>query len=287
MRPLPLVLLAACGGVSSHLAKTPAPATVAVLPVSGTADPGARELTRALFTARLAALGFHVVENSYVDRMLSERGLLRDPEAFDTKAMPAKDLAAALGVDAVLVSSDLDSSSFNVFILRRQSVSGNVRLVDRQGSEWWSASYTASQTGGFLLKSGQVLSELRAQGEHGTPMATVALVDEFVEDVADTLPAQTPGGPAIGPGVPLVLADVAVERGPSPIAGCERLVVTAQSHEAAELEFDAPPTLAGVPMAHAGKMFVGAADVPVGKATAVKVHARSPYGELRMAEARK
>jgi hypothetical protein len=252
MRTLPLVLLAACGGVSSHLAKTPAPATVAVLPVSGTADPGARELTRALFTARLAAIGFHVVENSYVDRVLSERGLLRDPEAFDAKAMAAKDLAAALGVDGVLVSSDLDSSSFNVLVLRRQSVSGNVRLVDRQGSEWWSASNTASQTGGFLLKSGQVLSELRAQGEHGTPMAIVALVDEFVEDVADTLPPQTPGGPAMGPGVPLVLAAVAVERGPSPISGCERLIVTAHSDEAAELEFDAPPALMGVPMAHSG-----------------------------------
>ena len=129
-----------------------------------------------------------------------------------------------------------------------------------------------------------MLSELRAQGEHGTPMATVALVDEFVEDVAATLPQQNPAGPPSGPGMPLVLANVAVERGPSPVPGCERLV-TAQSDEAAELQFDAGERLKGMPMAHLGKSFKGAADVPAGAAVPVTVRARSPYGERRTAEA--
>ena len=288
MRLLPLLLvLSACGGVSSHVAKGTAPATVAVLPVGGSADLGARELTRALFAARLGALGFHVVENAYVDRLLTERGWLRDPETFDVKAVPVKDAVLALGVDGVLLTADLDSSSFNMLIYRRQSVSGSVRLLDRNGAEWWSASYTASQTGGLLLKSGQVLSELRAQGAHGTPMATVALVDEFVEDTAATLPQQVPVGPPQGPGVPLVVANVAVERGPSPVPGCERLVVTAESHEAAELDFDVGDKLTSVPMAHQGRSFVGSADVPAGATGAVTVRARSPYGERRSAEARK
>src|SRR5262249_1660342 len=151
-------------------------------------------------------------------------------------------------------------------------------------AEWWSASDTAAHTGGLLLKSGQVISELREQGEHGTPMATVALVDEFVEDVAGTLPQQTPKGPATAPGLPLVVGEVAVERGPSPLPGCERILVTAHSDEASELEFDAG-NVRGVPMAHAGKVFRGAADVPSGAGSAVVVHARSPYGEKRTAEA--
>jgi hypothetical protein len=115
-------------------------------------------------------------------------------------------------------------------------------------------------------------------------MATVALLDEFVQDVAGTLPQQMPQGPPPGPGVPLVLGDAVVMREASPLPGCERILVAARSDAAAELTFDVG-ALRGVPMARDGTLFRGAADVPTGGPAAVTVNARSPYGEKRTMEA--
>ena len=282
--PLPLLLLAACGGVASRVAKDKdAPRTIAVLPFCGSADPGARELVRALFCARLAERGFQVAAADYVDGVLAEHGWLRDPEGFDGKGLPLPAVVAALGVDAALVGDGLDAGGFNLLLVRRQSVGGTVRLVDRNGEPWWTASDTASTTGGFLLKSGQVLSELRAQGEHGTPMATIALVDAFVEDVTATVPEQ-PRSPAPAP--PGLRLGAIVVRSEPAGAGVERVIVRADAAAAAQLSFDLGNDLRGVPMAPQGDGFVGAHDVAAGHgASQVQVHARGPFGaDTRPAE---
>jgi hypothetical protein len=82
-----------------------------------------------------------------------------------------------------------------------------------RGGRYWSADHTAGATGGFLLTSGQVITELRAQGEHGSSMASLALVDELVGDVVETLPhGKAPSPPA---GEPFV-QQITVRRQPMP-----------------------------------------------------------------------
>jgi hypothetical protein len=273
--------------VSFHVQKEePPPRTVAVVPIGGTADVGARELARSLLSARLAERGFDVVAAEYVDHVLSERGWLRDPEAFDRAALPAREAAAALGVDAVLCADSLDRAGLNLLLYRRQSIGGTARLLGKDGVEWWSASYTASATGGLVLRSGQVITELRAQGEHGTPMAALALIDAWVESVAETVPRQERPGAPTAPGLPLGLGAVRVSSEASPVTGQRRVVVRAEAHPLAQLEFDVAAAR-GVPMARAGDAFVGAIDVPAaGGPLAVTVRARSPYGQSETAEGR-
>lgn len=287
-----LIPLSACSGVTARVASDmPAPRSVAVLPISGSADPAARELARSLLASRLAAQGFQVVEAGYVDRVLSERGWLRDPEAFDIQQVPSGDAVRALGVDAVLRCDGLDAHSFNGLVLRRQSVGGAIHLVGADGREWWQASGTNANNGGFLLQSGQVFTEIRDQAAHGSPMAMVALLDGFVEDVIASVPSQPPPGAPLSPGLPLQLSDAAVERVPMPGSNRLRLRVRATATAGCQLTFDVEGVLSGVPMvrsttkAAATSAFQGEADLPNGTVGRVLVHIESPYGDRQSVEA--
>lgn len=284
--------LSACSGVTAHVAPDmPAPRSVAVLPISGSADPAARELARSLLASRLAAQGFQVVEAGYVDRILSERGWLRDPEAFDIQQVPSGEAVRALGVDAVLRCDGLDAQSFNGLVLRRQSVGGAVHLVGADGREWWQASGSNANNGGFLLQSGQVFTEIRDQAAYGSSMAMVALLDGFVEDVIASVPSQPPPGAPLSPGLPLQLSDAVVERVPAPGPNRQRLRVRATATVGCQLTFDVEGALSGVPMARTASpaaatgAFQGEADLPHGSVGRVRVHIESPYGDRQSVEA--
>jgi hypothetical protein len=289
---IPLLALAACSGVSANVASNmPAPRSVAVLPIRGSADPAACELARALLSTRLAAQGFQVVQASYVDRVLSERGWLRDPETLDMQQVPIGEVVQALGVDAVLRCDGLDAHSFNGLVLRRQSVGGALHLVGADGREWWNASGSNANNGGFLLQSGQVFTEIRDQVAHGSPMATVALLDGFVEEVIASIPSQPPPGAPLSPGLPLRLADAVAERAPVAGDGRQRLRVQTTATAACRVTFDVEGVLTGVPMtraaaaASATSVFQGEVDLPAGKVGRVLVHVESPYGDRQSLEA--
>ena len=176
MLPVTGLVVAACGGVS-HSVRTdlPMPVTVAVLPFAGPAAGELRASARQLVHSRLQARGYAAPELAHVDRVLSERGWLADPDRFDAARIEPAAVIGALGVDAVVFGTDVDLSSLNVVLLRRQAVCGRFALVDAQRRELWQADHAAGSFGGFLLTSGQVFTELRAQGEHGTPMASQRL----------------------------------------------------------------------------------------------------------------
>jgi len=282
--PLPL-LLAACSGLSSTLHDDlPQPHTLAVLPFAGDAPPPTRELARGLFAARLRELGYRVVEPVYVDRVLAENGWLADPDAFAMSALPLADAIVRLGCDGVLVADELDESHYNLLLLRRQAVTGHLRILDRAGREWWTASHKVAKTGGFLLQSGQVLTELRAQGMHGNSAATIALVDGLLEDIAATLPRDERSVEPTAPGRPLQVGAVEVQR--SGAAGT-RLLVNATATPGACVWFDLGGDLVGVPMTGSGDRFTGAIDVPAGVATTtLRVRARDPFGGEQQAEVR-
>jgi hypothetical protein len=273
---------AACGGVN-HVLRTElaTPDTIAVLPFAGTAHGDVRDATRALLHSRLQARGYRMVELSFVDRVLSERGWLRDAAKFDPALLVLPDVIEALGVDAVVVASDFEESSFNLLILRRQSFGGQLALQRRDGC-WWSANHAATVTGGFLLTSGQVFAELNAQGSHGTPMAMLALIDEFTSDVAATIPEhkaseRSDSAPE--------LSNVTWKLEPVR-PGVQRLVVQAKSTPGAELRFDAAGG-SGVPMAALPgqpDQFRGARELAADVAVpAIVVCARNAFGhEVRV-----
>ncbi|MBL8728277.1 MAG: hypothetical protein JNM25_07605 [Planctomycetes bacterium] len=238
------LLLAACGGVHHAVHReVPAPKTVAVLPFAGPADASVRDGARALFASRLRARGYQTVELAWTDRVLTEHGWLRDPARFDASALPLRDVATALGVEALVLGHDFDESSFNIWLLRRHSFGGLLALQHGDGRTYWSANHAAATQGGFLLTSGQVFTELRAQGEHGTAMATLALVDEFTADVADTVP-QRDAAPRTTQPPELRDASVAIDRRPD---GTAWLVVEARSSAGVDVRCDVG-TLVGVPM---------------------------------------
>jgi hypothetical protein len=274
-----LLLLNACGGVSYELHDDVSqPRRIAVLPFGGSAMPGVRDATRQLMKSRLQGRGYHVVDAAWVDCVLTQHGWLHDADTFDPQSLPMADAMAALGCDAVVVGRDFGESRFNILALRRHVVGGRVAITNAAGRDYWSASHDASTFGGFALTSGQVFEELRAQVEHGTPTATLALVDEFVEDVTATIPPHLPAPP---PPLPLALRDVQVHKTPSPEGG-QRLVVEAHAASGASLRFDLAPNLAGVPMtAVAGDMqhYRGVQDLPADLSfTQVLVHAWDAFG---------
>jgi hypothetical protein len=277
-------LLAACGGVSFRVRdELRTPESIAVLPFAGSAPPEAREAARALLQSRLQARGFHTVELRFVDRVLSERGWLRDPADFDPAALAMPDVATALGVDAVAVATDVEERAFHTLLLRRHAFGGSMSLHRRDGV-WWSAQYSASTLGGLALGSGQVFAELQAQGTHGTPMATLALVDQFVTDAAATVPARKA---AARPDAEPRISNVTMSPAPGTI-GHKRFVVEASVSPGADVRFDLVPGAGGVPMvALPGQSdrFAGSYELPAeATVTTVVVQARSPFGRTARVE---
>ena len=281
------VLLTACGGVSARVHReVPQPDRVAVLPLAGPAPACLREAMRQLVHSRVRTRGYEAPEPAWVDRVLSEHGWLRDPATFDPKDLPLAAVLQALDVDGIVVGTGFDESRFNILVLRRHAVGGDLTLRVADGRDAWSSSHTTSTLGGFLLTSGQVFTELRAQGEHGSPMASLALADEFTADVLETLPRREK--PRVDRAQPVVRAVVA-RRLPGR-DGEQRFVVEAEASAGASLRFQLDPFVAGVPMtatARDPQRYVGALDVP--KDVVLKriaVQARDAYGREGAAEVR-
>lgn len=281
------VLLTACGGVSARVHReVPQPDRVAVLPLAGPAPAALREAMRQLVHSRVRTRGYEAPETAWVDRVLSEHGWLRDPATFDPKDLPLAAVLQALDVDGVVVGTGFDESRFNVLVLRRHALSGEFVLRVADGRELWSTSHSTGALGGFLLTSGQVFTELRAQGEHGSPMASLALADEFTADVLETLPRREK--PRVDRAQPIVRGVVA-RRLPGR-DGEQRIVVEAEATAGASLRFQLDPYVAGVPMvASSGnpQRYVGALDVPKGlELKRIAVQARDAYGREGAAEVR-
>lgn len=276
--------LTACGGVSHSVrGDVPVPTTIAVLPFAGPAPAGLRDAARQLLHSRIQVLGYQTPELAWIDRVLTERGWLDDPNRFEPERHDVGALAQALGVDAVLAATAVDESSFNLVLLRRHAFAGRFAVHDAAGRGFWTAEHGASTFGGFLLTSGQVFTELRAQGEHGTPMASLALVDELVADVVGTLPErarQTVGTAPVVGGVTLARRTLA--------DGSERVVVEADLSPGAHGRCDLVPVVLGAPMApipDAARRQRVEVDVAAGVAiTAVVVHARDAFGRTARAE---
>lgn len=280
-------LLAGCGSVSHHIASDqPEPRRIAVLPLAGTAPNGLREAARHLLHSRLQSRGYQVPELAWVDQRLAEHGWLRDPARFEPTAAALPELLAALDADAVAIGTGLDETRFNWLVLRRHAVHGQFELRNATGGRYWTADHTAGATGGFLLTSGQVITELRAQGEHGSSMASLALVDELVGDVVETLPPGKATSPPVGE--PFV-QQVTVRRQPAANDG-ERYVVEANAPAGATVRFQFEPGVDGVPMATSTEdpqRFVGAIDLPAGtNPRRLVVSARDAFGRKATAEVR-
>lgn len=269
-------LLGACGGVNHVLrAEVSQPATIAVLPFAGPAEAPTREATRALLQSRLLARGYRLPETSWVDRVLTERGWLRDPADFDPSSLRVPEVAKALGVDAIAIGSEFDETRWNFVVLRRHAFGGRVAVQSDDGV-WWSTNHSTGSYGGFLLTSGQVFEELRAQGNHGTPMVTLALVDEFTADVSGTIPARQPVDRTADP----VITDVTTRRVPGTEG--ERLIVEGRATPGCALRADLLPGHHGVPMVAIPEepgRYRGTHELPDGAMpAAITVHARTAFG---------
>lgn len=289
-RLLPCLALAlsACAGVTLTRDGGPMPRTVAVLPLAGDADPRLRLLCRALLVSGLQQHGLRVAETDHTDRILAEYGWLRDPAAFRPEGMEVGSACAALGVDALAVGTGFDESSFNLLLVRRHSFAGDLELNRADGSRALRVGGSTARTGGFLLQSGQVLSELREQGEHGTPRASVALVDAFVDDVLAALPPPTAGDggePAAAMAVALRAADLRLEAGDG---GRARLSVRGTVPPGTRVWLDLDPATNGVPARERDGAFSVARDLDAARPVdVVHLRARDGFGGTAGIEVRR
>lgn len=275
-----VLLFVSCSGlVPTVNHDVPMPHRLAVLPVQGAAPFAERELARSLLQARLQERGYLVAELPFVDRVLSERFSLADPETFAPKALPVSEVASALGVDGLLIVDRFDETRWNIVILRRHVLGGRFSIVASDGREWFVAEHTVGATGGFLLKSGQVLAELMSQSAHGTGAASIDRIDELIGGVAAALPADADRhSHVVPPDLEAPVLTSAVTN--SPVDGLVRVDVVATSAPFASVWFDLGDVHA-VPMAGKDGVFTGAvhlpADEPVGE---VRLRARSAFGRV-------
>lgn len=272
-----LGVLPACGSVQHTLhPEVAAPHTIAVLPFAGTAELGARDCARLLVHSRLRERGLLPVETAWTDRVLSEHGWLTDPATFDPSVLPLAEVQAALGVDAIVFGQDFAESRWNLLLVRRHAFGGILSIQRPGGAVWWSADHGASNLGGLLLASGQLLTELQAQTNHGTPMATLALIDESVEDMVATVPLQATKAAR---GAAPQLREARWERPTAANGG--RLLVEVRADAGSMVRFEVP-SLTGAPMvAVPGQpdLFRGARDLPPDSpVAAVTIVARDAFG---------
>ncbi len=278
-----LSMLASCASVSHTLdARVAAPHSIAVLPVEGTASLAERELARGLFAARLRERGFLVADSVCVDRALSERRWMQDPDAFAVKGVPLADIATELGVDGLLLVSDFDETNWNAVVVRRHSLSAQLRIVAKDGAVWWSARGSAGETGGFLLKSGQALTELLAQSAHGTGAASIAKLDALVEDLSNAMPRDEDRAAHATP--PAIAAPSAIEiRRTNAADGTPCISVMATAQKGALMRVEVGDS-AGVPMAGPDQVFVASVPCDPAADPVVRVRARSMFGSESVGE---
>lgn len=281
-----LALLPACAGVSVRSDDRPLPRTVAVLPLQGAADARLRTLCRALLVSGLRQHGLQVVETEHTDRILAEYGWLGDPEVFRPEHVGVDRACHALGVDAVLAGTGFDQRSFNLLLVRRHVFTGEVQLRRVDGSQALQISARAARGGGLLLQSGQILSELRAQGEHGTPREAVALVDALVDDVLAALPplASPPAVNATGGRMDVALhaADLVLAAG----TGSEsRLTIRGTVPPGTRVWLDFDSATSGIPASERSGAFSVSLDAdPARLPGSVRLRARDGFGNTASVE---
>lgn len=273
-----LSLLASCAGVSHRLdARVASPHSIAVLPIEGSASLAERELARGLLVARLREHGFVVVESQHVDRVLSETGRMTDPDAFRADLGAIAAIATSIGVDAVLHVASFDEANWNAIALRRHAISASLQIVTKDGTEWWSAHHSVGEFGGFALKSGQVITELLAQGSHGTSAASLGKIDTLVEDVAAVLPSDSDRAEHVEVAAAPLARDGRVESAAS-ASGRIRTVVEVRCEEGLLLVVDVGP-LQGVPMAGKSGVYRAAVELQEGTDRVVVRSRNSQGGE--------
>lgn len=280
---LGLALLPSCAGVSWTRDPEPLPTTIAILPLQGDADPRLRTLCRALLTSGLQQHGVLVLENDHTDRILAEHGWLLDPDRFDPAEVPAAAACAALGVEALLVGTGFDTTSFNILLLRRHAFGGALVLRRADGSSALRATGSVTHGGGLLLQSGQVLTELRAQGEHGTPREAAALVDAFVDDLLAALPPAESATPPADPTATIAAALSAIHLKATAHGDAMRLLVHGAVPPGTRVWLDLDAPISGVPASERDGAFSVARDVD-GAPVAVRLRARDGFGRTASAE---
>jgi hypothetical protein len=279
-----LLTTAGCAGASWTADRAALPVTVAVLPFGGDADPRLRALCRTLLGNAMRARGFDVLEEEHIDRLLAEHGWLQDEDRFQPSAVPVDAACRALAVDAVVVGRDFGESSLDLLLLRRHAFSGEVRWLRSDGSTALAIAHTAAENGGFLLRSGQVLNELRARGQHGTPAASAALVDAFVDDITAALPPPPHLAMATAPAAVLA-TDVAI----GDHGGQRRVTVTGKVPAGSRVWLDIGSPAGGdratsIPACERDGDYAGACDVPADGPQRVRVRVRDGHGRTASSE---
>ena len=192
-RAFALLLLAGLSGACSSLssrydAQLPRPQRIAVLPLSGDLPLRDLDLIREMLVGRLKVRNLVVLDNAWVDHVLSRESWLGDPDDFDAGRLDRAAVAEALGVDGVIAGQRFDARSVQLVLFFRRGLCGRLDWSQADGQERWFAEHAASTQGGLALESGQIVTAIRRTLEHGSSLQWQRLVESWLDTVLGSLP---------------------------------------------------------------------------------------------------
>lgn len=208
------LLLQACapkGSFNQGFEKT-GPRVVALLPVKHPSDmPRERaELVRKTLASELGNHGYLVLENAIVSSVC------------DTPECPERNLLAERYlVDGFAILSIESASRGNFIGAYYNTISGDLRFLDRSGNELGKVDHTERESGGVLLQSGQVFEGVRSQIESGGDPGFSKLAQKFVYSLVSSLPES--GRTDVGDSTPVSVTGVSTRLvGPEVYEVCSR-----------------------------------------------------------------
>ncbi len=284
-----LPLLQGCGVTARLNERVPPPRRIAVLPMAGEAAAKDRALIRSMLGQSLLVRNVSVVENAYVDRVLSEEGWMTDPGRFDPFLIPPAEVCRALGVEGIIIGTGFETEDREYFLYFRRGLQGRLMWWSGEGRLYWEADHCATRSGGVLIGSDQIITTISEHVENGTSLAFVEVVEEYLDEVLATLPEFDPEG--LPRPVPPAITGIEVER-IEEAAGEEgkRIRVTAKATAGSLVTFDLIPGPKNIPTIEVdpGRYTGIYARLPgdgVQADSKVRVRARSPDGRETVQEA--
>lgn len=179
-----LLSLTSCGPtitLSPKLGSSKANLTIAFAPINKSSDirDERAELFRNSIVAKLKSKGYFLLEKSIVNEICE-----------DAKCINKNKLFEQYNVGALLSISLETSSETDWGIISYNAINGNAKLEDSAGRDLYTASSSASKSGGLILQSGQIIKAIKNIYINSADETFLNLSSTLANDLIEPLPAQ-------------------------------------------------------------------------------------------------
>lgn len=140
-----MFVLTSCGGTISHKLSNEYPpkdlTTVTVLPISGFADPAAKEVFRSMIRTALSDKNFVVLLDSAAEEVYLRLGKVK------FYSLDPKDMALAIGADMVMFCKVYKMEVTDTAGYKALDISAGYKLFDNKGELLWESDHEIGDSG--------------------------------------------------------------------------------------------------------------------------------------------